>query len=92
MSGCQKTYEASQHARFMRPDARIDGSGSGQSVAEAEGDTADRLVQDILVNAEQLKLTGSLADYRKCVDLCYPSLSAFLRVGAIEIIGIFKGV
>jgi hypothetical protein len=54
-----------------------DGGGSDRPVAEAEGDATDGLVQDILVKAEQLKLTGSLADYRKCVDLCYPILERF---------------
>jgi hypothetical protein len=51
-----------------------DGASSGGATGEAEESAGDTLVQDILAKAQQLKFTGSPADYRRCVNLCYPIL------------------
>lgn len=49
--------------------------GGGQDTDEARSD--ETLVQDILAKAENLILAGNPADYKKCLDLCYPVLERF---------------
>jgi hypothetical protein len=52
-----------------------DGGGSERY---AVPDYADNLfIQDIVAKARRLQLTGSPADYKRCLDLCHPILERF---------------
>lgn len=69
--------------RKYSPDQPRDDHGrwTDEGGGGAQGSSTS-LIQDILARAEKLGLTGSPADYAKCVNLCYPILERFSRPGS----------